>query len=99
MNKNNTSPLPAETPWTEDADRLYEQGLINATQAALKSGQLAVEHSVPAETTPKPASPPSQRPKQPKRWERIDRRNLSARGKLLADEPPAHIKRPYPYED
>lgn len=94
---------PEMTPMTPEQeaeiDRLVDQGL-NYTQARTRAGVQAVKRTVslesdeeqlPEQKTQGATPPPSKKPK------KIDRRNLSPRGKLLADEPPAHIKRPYPY--
>ena len=51
-----------EAVWSEDAARYYEMGLINATQASIQSGNLAVSH----ETTPPAQSDPVITPEQDK---------------------------------
>lgn len=79
--------------WSEDAERLYESGQINAAQAA---GTSAVKHATTYEETEAAhidmRSSRSTTSHGRTKDGSIDRRTLSPRAQLLADEAPAHIR-------
>lgn len=94
-------PTPAEftapqmTPEQEATiDHLVDQG-FNYTEARLRAGAVVVEQTVGLE----PAAPSfATAPPQPASNKGgSDRRKLTPRQRLLADEPPAHIHDSLPY--
>lgn len=87
-------PNDALAPEIDDADldKLLDHG-FSRVQAERILGRTATAHQSEAPETVQP--PKASKPQNRRVVPRNDRRRLSAAGKRIADEPPAHERKPY----